>query len=485
MFPLSACAIAFATSALQRICAGTYVIFRMKFKIFFLTSALLCGSGAAAELCRIEVVENGTGWPVPLVELRTRHQVRFVTDNAGVIAFDLPELMGRETWFEVIGRGYEVPKDGFGHRGVRLKMEPGKTLKVEVNRTNIAKRLGRITGGGLFAESQKLGAELDWKESGILGCDTIQNAVFRGRLFWIWGDTTVARYFLGIFDGTGATTPIQPLKSFQPPLRLKLDYFTDSGNRPRAVVKMPGKGPTWISGCASLPDKRGTTHLVGCYMKIKEPMEIYQWGLCVWNDDTANFEPLRILWTKSETTPKPPTVPQGHSVFWKDDKGKEWVLFGNPLPALRCPATFEAWQDTSAWEVLKSQDSIPSVSDGSAVKPHSGSIAWNPWRKRWVTVFMQHFGKPSAFGELWYAESNAPTGPWGPAMKVLSHENYTFYNPCLHPEFTSEGSPMLIFEGTYTTAFANKPAPTPRYDYNQILYRLDLDDPALRSAQGR
>ena len=98
---------------------------------------------------------------------------------------------------------------------------------------------------------------------------------------------------------------------------------------------------------------------------------------------------------------------------------------------------------------------------------------------------MQHFGKPSAFGELWYAESNAPTGPWGPAMKVLSHENYTFYNPCLHPEFTSEGSPMLIFEGTYTTAFANKPAPTPRYDYNQILYRLDLDDPALRPAQGR
>lgn len=24
---------------------------------------------------------------------------------------------------------------------------------------------------------------------------------------------------------------------------------------------------------------------------------------------------------------------------------------------------------------------------------------------------------------------------------------------------------------------------TPRYDYNQILYRLDLDDPALKPAQ--
>ena len=59
-------------------------------------------------------MEKGSGWPVPLVELRTTHQVRFVTDNAGVIAFDLPELMGRECWFDVIGHGYEVPPDGFG-----------------------------------------------------------------------------------------------------------------------------------------------------------------------------------------------------------------------------------------------------------------------------------------------------------------------------------------------------------------------------------
>ena len=29
-------------------------------------------------LCRIEVVEKGSGWPVPLVELRTTHNVRFV-----------------------------------------------------------------------------------------------------------------------------------------------------------------------------------------------------------------------------------------------------------------------------------------------------------------------------------------------------------------------------------------------------------------------
>jgi hypothetical protein len=33
--------------------------------------------------------------------------------------------------------------------------------------------------------------------------------------------------------------------------------------------------------------------------------------------------------------------------------------------------------------------------------------------------------------------------------------------------------------------FADHPAPTPRYDYNQILYRLDLDNPGLQPAQDK
>jgi hypothetical protein len=70
-------------------------------------------------------------------------------------------------------------------------------------------------------------------------------------------------------------------------------------------------------------------------------------------------------------------------------------------------------------------------------------------------------------------------------VKVLSHDNYTFYNPRLHPEFTDPDSPVLLFEGTYTATFADRPQPTPRYDYNQILYRLDLDDAALAPAHVR
>lgn len=449
---------------------------------------VLSGVVRAAAPCRLEVVEQGSGWPVPLVELRTTHQVRFVTDNAGVIAFDLPELMGRETWFEVRGHGYEVPADGFGYRGVRLTPQPGATLRVEVQRRSVARRLGRLTGAGLFAESQKLGRELDWPESGVLGCDSVQVAAHRGRLFWLWGDTTLARHPLGIFDSTAAFTALRPLSAFEPPVRLRFDYVRDDRGAPRGVARLPGEGPTWICACVSLPDRTGVARLVASYMKVRPPLEAYEWGLCVWNDATQNFERLKVLWTKTAATPEPPPRPQGHAVRWTDPAGNDWVLFANPLPTLRCPATFEAWQDPKTWEVLTPPAVIPAADGRTTIRPHtaahSGSIGWHPWRQRWVAVFLEALGRPSAFGELWYAEADAPTGPWGPAVKVLSHDHYTFYNPRLHIELTPPDSPILLFEGTYTAQFADRPAPTPRYDYNQILYRLDLDDPALAPARG-
>src|SRR5690606_32920710 len=200
------------------------------------------------------------------------------------------------------------------------------------------------------------------------------------------------------------------------------------------------------------------------------------------DDDAERFAPHQVIWKKSSGKPLP-LIPEGHPSFWTDDDGREWLLIGNPLPTFRCPATFADWSDCARWERLRPQATLPAADGSGEVKPHSGSIAYNAFRKRWVTVFMQHFGKPSVFGELWYAEADSPLGPWGRAVKILTHENYTFYNPRLHPEFTPDGSPILLFEGTYTQQFADKPEPTARYDYNQILYRLDLDEAALRPAQ--
>lgn len=451
--------------------------------------ALACLILAAAqaalsvEPCQIEVIDRGNGWPVPLVELRTTHGVRLITDNAGLIAFDLPELMGRETWFDVRGHGYECPEDGFGSQGVRLVPEPGKKLRVEVDRKIIAKRLGRLTGAGLLAESQKLGQELDWPESGVVGTDSVQNAVYRGKLFWAWGDTSLAKYPLGLFHMTGATTALQPLASFEPPVKLRLDYFRDAAGAPRVICEMPGDGPTWLSGMVSLRDQSGEEWLVGTYEKIRGHLEAYESGQAVWDQATQAYRPFRTLWKKTGKDEKLPDATRGHPTLWKDEAGREWVLYGNPFPNLRHPASFEAWQDSSTWEKLTPPLNLRAARSGEKVKPHTGSIAWNAWRKRWVVVFMQQGGKPSEFGELWYAEAASPLGPWGPTVKILSHDNYTFYNPKIQPTFTPDDSPVLLFEGTYTQEFSTNPERTPRYNYNQVLYRLDLDDPALAPAQ--
>src|SRR5439155_20880164 len=88
-------------------------------------------------------------------------------------------------------------------------------------------------------------------------------------------------------------------------------------------------------------------------------------------------------------------------------------------------------------------------------------------------------GKPSYLGEVYYLESDRPEGPWTTAVKVVTHDHYTFYNPVHHPFLDRDRGRIIYFEGTYANTFSGNPDQTPRYDYNQILYRLDLADARL------
>lgn len=441
--------------------------------------------GAGAEPFKITVQDSENGWPVPLVELRTNHNVSFYTDNAGVVAVDLPELTDVETWFSVEADGYERSADGFSYRGFRTVVKSGGEFNVEVERTIIAKRLGRLTGAGIFGESQKLGERLEWVDSGVMGSDSILSALHRGKMFWAWGDTNLPKYPLGLFHTTSATTGIRPLETFEPPIAIRLNYFRDDAGKVRNVANLApdDPGPTWISGYVSLQDKTGEEHLVGCYSKIKAPLSSYRVGLCVWNDESDDFESTRVLWEMDSGDEKPELLPEGHPVFWTDKEGMQWLLFGDPFPSIRMPANFEAWSDPNSWEPVTAPD-VPMSAEGKPVIPHRGSLAWNSFREKWVTIFCENGGDPSPLGEIWYAEADSPLGPWGTAVKVLSHRTYTFYNPRIHPEFTPEGSPILLFEGTYAQTFSKSPVRTPKYDYNQILYRLDLDDERLRPSLG-
>src|ERR1700719_413253 len=80
---------------------------------------------ARSRVFRIHVVEEGTGRGVPLVELKTVNQIRYVTDSNGIVAFDEPGLFDRKVFFSITSHGYEVEKDGLGYRGKALDVSHG------------------------------------------------------------------------------------------------------------------------------------------------------------------------------------------------------------------------------------------------------------------------------------------------------------------------------------------------------------------------
>src|SRR5262249_21972226 len=183
------------------------------------TAALLCALLPAADAkprgdryFKITVVDAATGRGVPLVELRTVHGVRLYTDSNGIVAFLEPGLMDRDVFFHVQSHGYEFPKDGFGFRGKSLAVREGGSARLEIRRINIAERLYRVTGGGTYADSLLVGERVPLRRpvlNGlVLGSDSVVNAVYRGKVYWFWGDTNRPSYPLGNFDVPGAVSEL-------------------------------------------------------------------------------------------------------------------------------------------------------------------------------------------------------------------------------------------------------------------------------------
>ena len=113
---------------------------------------------------KIQVVDDRTGRGVPLVELRAVDQSTYYTDSAGVVALDEPAFMAVSTYFHVKSHGYEYPADGFGFRGVKLTPTAGGSSVLKIGRRNIAERLYRVTGGGIYRDSVLVGDRVPIRE---------------------------------------------------------------------------------------------------------------------------------------------------------------------------------------------------------------------------------------------------------------------------------------------------------------------------------
>jgi len=480
-------------------------------------SLFLGAASATADGCFvIRVIDEATGRGVPLVELRTVNEVSYWTDSGGVVAFDEPGLMGKRVFFYVSSHGYEFPKDGFGYRGTALDVTPGGTATLKIRRLNIAERLYRVTGEGPYRDTVLAGLQPPVKQSlinaSVLGQDSVQNAIYHGRLYWFWGDTSRPAYPLGNFHMPGATSRLPADGGLDPAVGVDLEYFVDQNGFAKETCHMPGDGPTWATGFTVLRDPDGRERMFAAYAKIKGPMDTYQRGIVEWNDETQQFD------KRFEFPIDAPAAPYGHPFI---DGG--YVYFADPYPVTRTLADPAHFLDLSTYECftcvdekgevgrgvdgkvawswkrgakamsqedeaklikegkLQAEDArfqLRDVETGKPVLAHRGSVCWNDYRKRWVMIATQQFGT-SFLGEVWYAEADSPTGPWTVARKIVTHDKYSFYNPKQHPYFDQEGGRIIYFEGTYTKTFSGNEHATPRYDYNQVMYRLDLGDPRL------
>jgi len=478
---------------------------------------------------RIEVVDQETGRGVPLVELRTVNQLRFVTDSNGIVAFDEPGLLGLKVFFFVKSHGYEYPKDGFGSRGVAVETKPGGRARITLPRINIARRLYRVTGGGIYRDSLLTSTPIPEVEpllnGQVLGQDSVLTAVFQGKLHWYWGDTNRPSYPLGNFHTPGATSDLPERGGLDPAKGVRLTYFLDPSGFARPTCQMPGEGPTWITGLVVLRDREGKERMFANYAKIKPPMETYQRGLVEWDPSEQTFNKQAEY--PIDVAAYPGEHPGGHTIQ-AGEEGVDYIYYCSPYPLVRVLANPGALANPDSWEAFtclqagtradqKKLDRAPDgslryawkkrtqilsqeqqakfvkdglmkaeegllhlrdVTTGNPVLAHGGSVAWNPYRNRWVMIAVQAFGS-SFLGEVWYAEADTRLGPWVFARKIVTHEDYSFYNPRHHEMLDQEDGRVIYFEGTYTSSFSGSKDPTPRYDYNQVMYQLDLSDPRL------
>ena len=273
---------------------------------------------------------------VPLVELKTVNNIRYYTDSAGIVAFNEPGLMNQTVFFHVKSHGYEYPKDGFGYRGARLNITPGGEATLKIKRINIAQRLYRVTGAGIYRDSVLVGAPVPIKQpvlnGQVFGSDSVVNTVYNGKIYWFWGDTNRPSYPLGNFHVPGAVSQLPRDGGLDPEVGVNLEYFVDDSGFARPTAQMPGQGPTWINGLVTLRDDNGRERLLATYVKVEPPLTIYQRGLAEFNDQTRQFDKLRRIRHAVAA------VSGGHP-FKHQEGGVEYVYFANPFPLVRVRAT--------------------------------------------------------------------------------------------------------------------------------------------------
>jgi hypothetical protein len=273
------------------------------------------------------------------------------------------------------------------------------------------------------------------------------------------------------------------IEGFLTPVEQGLAGFDDEAGRFRILSRYPEDAPIVPHGVVFRHAEAGRSHLYyDLYVRSPDTAEGVR--------DLSSYEaytPLRL----GERIPADSALDA--DALERDADGNlvwSWKKDTAAIPA-------EVWDRLVRRGVIEPREApyrLIDVETGETMNPHSGgSIHWNEHRRRWIMIRSRAGGSESVLGEAYYFEAETPLGPWAYGQKIVTHSmpapswdrgaetwTYSFYNPVHHPELDRAKGREILFEGTMSVLFARSPHPRiPGYDYNQMMYGLDLEDPRL------
>ena len=373
----------------------------------------------------------------------------------------------------------------------------------------------------------------------MTGQDGVLNAVYRDRLYWFYGDTSQLSYGLGGFAMTGGATALP--EQIDPAVGFSVRYFVGKDGFARPMAPMQGEGVVWLIGVVVLPDGSGRERMLAWFQRRRGLGAVLENGFVVYNDGREVFEKLKDVPSDPPLFPHAYSLRVNRDgsdyiyfnapypavrvrAEWKSYldlscyegytclkpgsryEGKERVQLdrgpdGRLIWAWKKgtpPLNPRDQQDLIAAGKMRREESPFRLQDaagargtreagrqrvGRPILLNDCSCFWNDYRKRYIMIASEAGGATN-LGEVWYSESDRPEGPWIAARKIITHANkpgdaHDFYNPTQHPFFDRQGGRIIYLEGSYANTFSGNPHPTPYYEYNQIMYRLDLSDPRL------
>lgn len=475
-----------------------------------LATRLLQADVPGANACfGLQLIAADTRRGVPLIFATLDSQGddrQYISDSQGVIAICNPDLLGTRKRFSFDGDGYHADSDS-----AELDITAGEIARMPLIRDNIAERLYRSTGQGIYTDSLRLGLRTRTAALGnglVMAQDAVSKARFHEELFWIWGITHRPNHPLGNFTTTAARSAVPAPDAIS---GITYDYIVDDNGYARGIIDdiAPTSQATWVNGLVNVLDADGQEALFATFVKPNVDLSINKRGLLRFDSQRERLAATGLEYPLTDFV-----APTGQPLRFGD-----YLYYGS---VLRIPATAEALLDTSRYEVwtaLGADGQLAREADGSPAyrwrtaglemtesqltaagstasalltghvtavddQRHidvdgNGAVGYDAQRQRFVRVVAQKNGSSSFLGEVWYMEADTPLGPWLYARKVLTADAYSFYSPWLHQDFDPSGR-YLYFEATYTDALARDVAvPTARYDRNQLMYRLDVNDPRL------